>query len=128
MRNAETLARGGYKLSLQFVGGSKSHAVYQNIQLPVTLLEFLEEPGNLGVIGNVAHKSLSPRERSNQIPSFLLQSLVLIGDGELGAGIVQALRDRPGNAAFVRYSEDNRDSTFKTGRHPCLLVKLEQQE
>ena len=79
MRNAETLARGGYKLSLQFVSGSKSNAVYQNMQLAVALFELLEEPIDGGILGYVAHEPFRARQGKNQIFGFHLEALVLIG-------------------------------------------------
>jgi hypothetical protein len=56
-------------------------------------------------------------KRQDQVLGFLLQALVLIGNCELGSRLMQALRNRPGNAALIGHPKNDSHSTLEAERH-----------
>jgi hypothetical protein len=77
------------------------------------------------ILGDVAHEALRARQRVDEILRLFRETLVLIGDGQLHSGGVQALRDGPRNRALVGDSEDNRRPAFQLKGHGFLLVRSE---
>jgi hypothetical protein len=71
--------------------------MHQRVQLPVTLFQCCEEAVDLFIFADVAHIGFSAGKREDEVFRFLLQTLVLVGDGKLHAGGVQSLSDRPCN-------------------------------
>src|SRR5208283_2062477 len=112
-RDAEAFARGVAEVSFEFVGGSVGDRVHQRVQLAVALLESGEETCNFFVFGNVAHVGFGAGQRKNEIFRFLLQTHVLVSDGELHAGGVQSLGDGPCNRALVGDSEDDGNTALQ---------------
>jgi hypothetical protein len=106
-RDAKAFARGVDEVSFEFVGGSVGDGMHQRVQLAVALFECDEEAVDFFVFADVAHVGFRAGEGENQVFGFLLQALVLVGDGELHAGGVQSLSDRPGDRAFIGDSEDD---------------------
>src|SRR5207248_11552254 len=72
-----------------------------------------EELLNLFVASNVAAKRLSARKFFDQPLGFLFQAFILISNGQLHAGCLQLLRDRPRNAALIGDSKDNRSAALE---------------
>ena len=56
-----------------------------------------------------------------QLPDALLDSLTLVGERELGALVVEALRDRPGDRALVRDAEHERLLAVEPPGHGAIL-------
>ena len=79
----------------------------ERVQLAVAFFECGEKAVDLFVFADVAHVGFGAGEREDQIFGFLLQTLVLVGDGELHAGGVKSLGDGPGDRALVGDSEDD---------------------
>ena len=115
--HAEPFARCTYKISLEFFGGRVSHAVHEDVQLSITFLEFREDLLDVLVLGNITHEGFGAGQRQNQVFGLLLETLVLVGDRQLSAGLMQSLGDRPGNASFVGDSEDDGHTAFEAERH-----------
>ena len=121
MRDAKAFARGVDEVSFQFVGGSVGDGVHQRVQLAVALFERGEEAVDFFVFADVAHVSFGAGQREDEILGFLLQALVLVGDGQLHAGGVQSLGDRPGDGALVGDSEDDGVAALQVREHECSL-------
>jgi len=85
-----------------------------------------KRPRDILVLGNVTHEALGPRKRRDQILGFFRETLVLIGDGEVHSGGVQALGNRPGNRTLVGHSKDDRVPAFEVKRHVGLLGEWER--
>ena len=104
-RDAEALAAGVGELALQLFGGREGDAVYQRVEFAVARLQLLEQLRDLFVAADIALKGLRIGQRRDQVIGFLLQALVLVGDGQLRPGLLHLLRNGPGNAAFVGHAE-----------------------
>jgi hypothetical protein len=72
----------------------------------------IEELRNFFVFGDVAHEGFGAGEGQNQVFGFQCHAFVLIGDGQIDARRVQALRDGPCYGALVGYSEDYCGAAF----------------
>src|SRR5689334_6932464 len=108
MGNSEPFPRGIDEIALHIFRRSKSNGMHQRVNAPVSLLQRAIEFFDFTIVGDVALKSFCSRQRSNKIMSFLLQALVLVSDGKLCPGFVEALSNRPGNTALVGHSKNNR--------------------
>src|SRR5208282_5612173 len=106
-RNAEAFARRVEEVALEFVGGGVGDRVHQRVQFAVAFFERGEEAGDVVVFRYVAHIGFGAGQGENEVPGFLLQALVLVGNGQLHAGGVQSLGDGPGNRTLVGDSEDD---------------------
>src|SRR5205085_9697763 len=93
------------------------------VELAVARLERVEKLGDLLVVRDVALERLGAREGPDEVFGFLAQALVLIGDGQLGAGFLKPLRDRPGDGALVGDAEDDGRAVFHELRHRYILVR-----
>jgi hypothetical protein len=87
--------------------------VHQDIQLAVLFLEGGEEPIDLGVLRYVALIRFGAGQLLDHVLGFELQPLILVGDQQPCAGLVQLLGDAPRNTAFVGYAEDNGRAAFQ---------------
>ena len=105
--DAKAFAGGVEEIAFEFVGGSVGHGVHERVQLAVPLFQGGEEAVDFIVFAYVAHVGFGAGQRENEIFGFLLQTLVLVGDGELHAGGVKSLGDGPGDRALVGDSEDD---------------------
>ena len=85
------------------------------MQFAVTLLELHEQPVNGCIVGHIAHEAFGARQGSDQILGFQFQTLVLVGDDDFGACVMQSLRNRPRDRALVGDSENDRNAAFKAG-------------
>src|SRR5579871_5572705 len=117
MGDAEAFAAGIDKFSFQFSWGGESNTVHENVQLAVTLFELRECSGDFFVPGDVAHETLGTWERIDQVFGFLGEALVLVGQPEVHAGGVQALRDGPGDGSLVRDSKDDSIAALEVVGH-----------
>src|SRR5580700_4928925 len=95
--------------------------MHQRVQLAVALFERGEETGNFFVFADVAHVAFGAGQGEDQVSGFLLQALVLVGDGELHARGVQSLSDRPGDRALVGDSEDDGITALQVSGHEGSL-------
>src|SRR5271168_1786156 len=95
--------------------------MHQRMQLAVTFFEGGEEAVDFFVFADVAHEAFGSGQGEDEVSGFLLQALVLVGDGELHAGGVQSLSDGPGNRAFVSDSEDDGVAALEVSGHWCSL-------
>ena len=111
-RDAEAFAAGVHKLALQLFGGRERDAVHQGVKLAVTRLELLEQLRDLLVAADVALERLRIGQRRDQVIGFLLQPLVLIGDGQLRARQLHLLRDGPRDAALVGDAKHHHGAPF----------------
>src|SRR3982074_3372537 len=93
----------------------------QRMQLAVALFQRGEEAVKVFVFGNIAHVSFGAGKGQDEILRFLLQPLILVGDGQLNAGGVQSLGNRPGDGALVRDPEDNGVAALKVREHGFSL-------
>ena len=82
--------------------------------LPYFALQLVEELGDLVVAGDVALEAGGVGQGGDHVVGFLLEALVLVGDGELGSGLLHVLGDGPGNAAFVGHAKDHHGASL-----PC---------
>src|SRR6266496_1873637 len=117
VRYTKAFAGSAYEISLEFFCWRESHAVYQHVQFPVAFFELCEDPFNVLVFRNIAHEGFGAGKGQNQVFGFLLETLVLVGDRQLSARLMQSLSDRPGNASFVGDSEDDGYTAFEAERH-----------
>jgi hypothetical protein len=117
MRDPKTFARCMYEIGLQFLRGSIGDTMHEHVQLAVAFFQFREYPLNVFILANVAHESFRPGKRQNQILRLLLQALILVCHCELCPSLMQRLRNRPGNAAFIGDSEDDGHAAFEAERH-----------
>src|SRR5690242_133184 len=108
MRDAETFPRRVDEFALQFLRRRKRHTVHNAVEHAVPRLQFLEKLCNLVVEGNIAHKSRRARQIVDQVLRFLLQALILIGDGQPPTRPVQLLRNRPRDAALIGQAKNHR--------------------
>src|SRR6266446_1203961 len=107
VRDAKSFARGVEELALQFLRGRESHAVHDAVQHAVSRFQFLKELGDLLVRRDVAHETRGTWQIGDQILRFLLEPLVLVGNRQPPAGLVQFLRNGPRDAALVGEAEDH---------------------
>ncbi len=114
MRDAEAVAAGVDEFTLEIGGGSEGNGVHKNVELAVLLFESGEQGVDLGVDGNVALKAGGPGQVGDEAFGFELHALVLITDGQRGAGRVQLLGDAPGDGTLVGQPEDH-------GRLTCQI-------
>src|ERR1700758_1532382 len=113
------------KLSCQFSCGGESNTVHKDVELAITLFELCKRAGDFFILGDVAHEALSSGKRIDQIFGFLGEALVLVRQGQVHAGGVQALRDRPGNRSFVGNAKDDGVPAFEVVGHVGLLDEVE---
>jgi len=113
MGDAEAFAAGIGEAALEVLHGRVGDAVDDAVELAVTLFEGGEELLDLGVAGDVALEALGVGESVDHVFGFPAEALVLIGDGEFCAGFLQPLGDRPGDAALIRYAEDDGGLAFQ---------------
>ena len=73
----------------------------KDFELAVFLFESSEERIDFGVAGDVALEARGARELVDEALSFLLHALVLITDGQCGAGPVELLGNAPGDGPLV---------------------------
>src|SRR4051794_23183273 len=100
--------------------------MHDRVKLAIFLLQFGKQGVDLLITRDVAHERLGARKRSYQLVSFLFQTLVLIGNGELRPGRLQPLRDRPRDAALIRNSKYNRCLAVHRLRHLHPSFELER--
>jgi len=81
--------------------------VDEDVNFSVGGSELLEDTVDVGVDGDVAAEGLSSGEVGGELFSFALETLVLVADGEGGAGFGELLGDGPGDAALVGEAEDD---------------------
>ncbi len=86
------------------------------------VFELLEEGVDLGVDGDVALEGLGAGEVGGELFGFALEALVLVADGEGGAGFGELLGDAPGDAALVGEAEDDGDFAFEIDHGGSLLL------
>src|ERR1700677_2065142 len=91
------------------------------MQLAVPFFQRGEQARDFFIFADVAHISLGPRQRQNQILRLLLQPLVLVSDGELHTRGMKSLRDRPRDGTLVGNSEDDTVAALQIERHACSL-------
>ena len=113
-RDAKALPTGVGEFAFQVLGGSVGDAVYQRIELAIALFQLLEELRDLFVARDVALESLRVGQLRDQVGGFLLQALVLIGDGELRPGLLHLLRNGPRDAALVGHAKHYRRFSLQT--------------
>ncbi len=109
------------EISLKLVGGGVSDRMDQRMQLAVALLQRGEETVNVFIFRNITHVRFGAGKGQDEIFCFLLQPLILVGDGQLNAGGVQSLGNRPGDGALVRDPEDNGVAALKVRGHGFSL-------
>ncbi len=85
----------------------EGYGVDDRVQRPVGLLELGEEGLDLGVGGDVALVGAGVLELGDEGVGFPFEALVLVADGEGGAGFGELLCDAPGDAALVGEAEDD---------------------
>ncbi len=101
--------------------------MHQGVELAVALPELGEELGDFFVARNVAAKGLGAGEFGDQRLRVFFEPLVLVGDGELGAGLLELLRDSPGDAALVGQAEDDSRASVNAA-HGCLPPRANGQD
>src|SRR5438477_20967 len=89
-----------------------------NMSLRPAMPIYLDEGGmDFFVLEEVSHEGLRARQLVAEILGLCGEPLVLIGDGQLHSGGLQALRDAPRNRALVGDSKDNRRPAFQLKGH-----------
>ena len=101
MRDAEAFAAGVDELALQILGGRVGNGVHQDVDLRVLFLERREQGCDLLVVRHVALETAGAAEFVDQILGLGAHALVLVTDGQGGAGLVKFLGDAPGNRALI---------------------------
>ena len=109
--DAEVFA-GGVEDSVLDVWG-EADGVDEDVELAVGGFELLEDGVDVGVDGDVAAEGLCAGKVGGELFGFALEALVLITDGEGGAGFGELLGDAPGDAALVGEAEDDGDFAFE---------------
>ena len=113
MRDAKTFAARVRETALQIFSGSIGDAVDDVVKLAVALFQLGEQLFDLRVVRHVALEAIGIRKRVDHLLRLLPQSLVLIGNGELGARFLELLGDRPRDTALIGYAENNGGLTFQ---------------
>ncbi len=106
MRDAKPFARGVDEFSFKIGFGREADAVHQTVQDAIFFLQVGEKPRELIVLRDIAHEAGGAGKLCDQIFGFEGQALILVGDGEAPAGLLEFLRDGPSDAAFVGQAED----------------------
>ena len=117
MRDAKTFTGGVDEIASQFFRRRVRDRVNHGMQLAIALFETREQALDIFIFRNIAHKPFCSRKRQNQVSRFLLQALVLIGNGQLHAGRVQSLRNGPRDRTLVRDSEHNGSTALEIRGH-----------
>ena len=114
MRNAETIAAGVEERAAEIFGGRVGHGVDEDVELAVFLLQRGEQRFDFGVARYVALETAGAGELVDQVFGLGLHALVLVADGQGGAGRMQFLGDAPGDGTLVGQPEDY-------GRFACQI-------
>ena len=124
MGDAEVLAGGEEEVVFDGVGGGEGDGVHDGVEGAVGLFECGEEGVDFGVDGDVALVGLGVLELGDEGVGFFLEALVLVADGEGGAGFGQLLGDAPGDAAFVGQAEDDGDFAFEVDHFGAFSFQM----
>ena len=113
MGDAEVVAGGEEEVVFDRVGGGEGYGVDEDVEGAVGFFEGGEEGVDLGVEGDVALVGFGVGKRGGEVVGVPLEALVLVADGEGGAGFGELLGDAPGDAALVGEAEDDGDFAFE---------------
>ena len=86
------------------------------------VFELFEDGVDLGVDGDVALEGFGVGEIGGELFGFALEALVLVADGEGGAGFGELLGDAPGDAALVGEAEDDGYFAFEIDHDAVWLL------
>ena len=117
MRNAEAFARSIDKVAFDILSKGVGHGVHDHVEFSKAFFERGEELVEFGVLADVAHEGLGAGQGEDEVFGFLFQAFVLVSDGELHSGGVQALGDGPRDGALVGDSEDDGVAAFEVSEH-----------
>ena len=108
MGDAEAFAAGVDELAAEVGGGREGDGVDEDVELAVLFLERGEEGVDFLRRLETSHwKPLAPGRSSMRLLGFELHALVLVADGQGGAGLVEFLGDAPGDGTLVGQPEDH---------------------
>ena len=114
MGDAEAFAAGVDEFAAQIGSGGEGDGVDEDVELAVLLLERGKEGVDLAVDGDVALEAGGAGKLVDEVLGFELHALVLVADGQGGAGCVEFLGDAPGDGTLVGQPEDH-------GRFACQI-------
>ncbi len=86
MGDAEVFAGGEEEVVFDCFGRGEGNSVHEDVEGAVGLFERGEEGVNLGIDGDVTLVGLGVLEFGNESVGFFFEALVLVADGEGGAG------------------------------------------
>ena len=118
--DAEALAAGVNELAAQLSGRREGHGVDEDIELAVFLFERGEEGFNLLVVGDIALETARAGQLGDEVFGLEPHAVILIANGQGGAGLVQFLGDAPGDGTLVGQPEDHGRLTRQID-HACFL-------
>jgi hypothetical protein len=111
--DAEVFTGGEEEVVFDGVGGGEGDRVDDDVEGAVDLFQGGEESVDLGVGADVALIGFGVLEFGDEGVGFFLEALVLVADGEGGAGFGELLGYAPGDAALVGEAEDDGDFAFE---------------
>ena len=109
--------------ALEILRGGERDGVDEQVEAAAERLAGLgEDAGDVVVRAHVALGDELRVDRLGQLAHALLDPLALEGERELGALIVEALRDRPGDRPLVGDAQDQRLLALEPPGHATILL------